>query len=323
MSFMLRNIYPKSLLLVLASSLTACFETLEKQEKIKSSNGSIYRMVEDEFSQEIAMLEELSLDGSSLSGLWIAFYTKELPDNDSLEAGISAWTLFEVSHQAESTNFTITGLNDCSSHDLESFQYSINQSVIASSYFSIEGSSSYLFPPTQDIVQVTINNSGRELNFSDYVSADDDESLTRMSAYKLSDSNERYFGSVELSDGRTYEVSCLAYSKKWSLTELNGDDLRRSEVALLGFGNESMFLTAKAVLEEYESDSPEGVTIGTEFVSFEISIEEASEIFSTEDSEAGAKSTGTYTEDVDLVFSLDVSRSDGLEGAVELDLNTF
>ena len=73
--------------------------------------------------------------------------------------------------------------------------------------------------------QVEIDESGRVLEFSDYVKATDDANSISMKAYKARDVIADSIGSFTLG-GNDYSVSCLSYSDSWVLTEVIGDDLR-------------------------------------------------------------------------------------------------
>ena len=175
--------------------LTGCFETLQKEKKAGGDTSfQSEAVIENRFKEEIETLRSLSLSGSSLEGLWMVFYSESIAEEDGQSIGIEAWTLLEISHEAESASLKVVNLVNCSTDSPASYTYTISQGVIAGSSFNISNDNSFLYPPAKNEVIVTLDESGRMLEFSDYTRSGDDSSTLKMTAYKAQDSVSDSFG---------------------------------------------------------------------------------------------------------------------------------
>ena len=295
--------------------LVGCFETLEKEKKTSddqsSQSGTI---VEDRFEREISTLKSLPLSGASLEGLWLVFYSENVAEEDGLSIGIDAWTILEISHEAESTSLKVLNRTSCQTSTPETYQYAMETSAISASSFRISSSNSFLYPAAKDEVVVTVDESGRMLEFADYAKAAEDSSTIKMKAYKARDGLADSFGSFVL-NSQEYAVSCLSYSDSWALSEAAGDDIRQSEQVLVGSGSANLLFS---IVEYNESDQEAG-SGSSDFISADIQADSASEKFATT-SVSGVVSTATLNINSDLSMAANFSRSDGVEASLEVDL---
>jgi len=91
-------------------------------------------------------------------------------EENGLSIGIDAWTILEVSHEAESTSLKVLNHTSCQTSEPETYEYTMETSAISASSFRISSSNSFLYPAAKDEVVVTIDESGRILEFADYAS---------------------------------------------------------------------------------------------------------------------------------------------------------
>ncbi len=295
--------------------LVGCFDTLEKEKKTSDGQSSPPgKEIEDRFKKEIATLESLPLSRASLEGLWLAFYSENIAEEDSLSIGIDAWTILEISHDAEGGSLQVLNRASCENNSPKTFEYTIDTSTISASTFRIPRSNSFLYPAAKDEVVVTVDESGRMLEFAGYAKETGDASTIKMKAYKARDTVVDSFGSFVLS-GQEYAVSCLSYSDSWALSEAAGDDIRQSEQVLMGSGPANLLFS---IVEYDESDQEDG-SGSSDFISADIQADSASEKFATT-SVSGVVSTATLNINSDLSMAAIFSRSDGVEASLEVDL---
>ena len=295
--------------------LVGCFETLEKEKKTSDGQSSQSgTVVEDRFENEIATLESLPLSSASLEGLWLVFYSENVAEEDGLSIGIDAWTILEISHGAEGGSLQVLNRESCKKSAPETFEYTIDTSMISASTFRIPNSSSFLYPAAKDEVVVTIDESGRMLEFADYAKEANDANKIKMKAYKARDTLVDSFGSFAL-NGQEYTVSCLSYSDSWALAEAVGDDIRQSEQVLMGSGSANLLFS----IVEFEESDQEASSGSSDFISADIQAENVSEEFTTT-SGSGVVSTATLNINSDLSMTANFSRSDGVEASLEVDL---
>jgi hypothetical protein len=299
--------------------LAGCFETLEKEKKLNDGQSSQSgTVIEDRFEKEIATLQSLSLSGASLEGLWLVFYSESVAETDGQSIGIDAWTILEISHEAESTSLQVLNHANCQTNTPESYQYTIDTSAISASSFRIPSNSSFLSPAAKNDVVVEIDESGRMLEFADYVKAADDANTINMKAYKARDAVADSFGSFVL-DGKEYVVSCLSYSDGWVLTEASGDDIRQSEQALIGSGSANLLFSIAEVAEETGQSDQASESEFSDFISAAVQADNVSEKFATE-SVGGLVSSVTLNINSDLSIDANFSRTDGLEASLDVDI---
>ena len=295
--------------------LVGCFETLEKEKKTSDDRSSQPGMViEDRFGDEIAALQSLSLSGTSLEGLWLVFYSENVAEEDTLSLGIDGWTILEISHEAESTSLQVLNRTSCQTNTPEAYQYTMETSTISASTFRIPSSSSFMYPAAKDEVVVTVDDSGRMLEFADYTKEADDANMIKMKAYKARDAVADAFGFFVLG-GQEYTVSCLSYSDSWELAEAVGDDIRQSEQVLMGSGSADLLFS----IVEFDESDQDASSGSSDFISADIQADSVSEKFATE-SVGGLVSTATLNINSDLSMTANFSRSDGLEASLEVDL---
>ena len=311
--FHILSVLPVLLLLV------GCFETLEKEKKDSSGQSSQRATVlEDRFESEITALQSLSLNGTTLEGMWVVFYSENVAESDGELVGIDSWSILEISHEAESTSLQVLNHANCQASSPETYRYTIETSTISASSFRITNTNSFLFPAANSEVRVEIDESGRVLEFSDYVKATDDANSISMKAYKARDVIADSIGSFTLG-GNDYSVSCLSYSDSWVLTEVIGDDLRYSEQMLKGSGSASLIFSITEAREELEQTSQTLDSDRNDYILATIEAVDVSEQFRTE-SVGGVTSAITLNINSNLSIGANFSRSDGLEAVLDVDL---
>ncbi|MBV1874512.1 MAG: hypothetical protein KUG80_07015, partial [Gammaproteobacteria bacterium] len=105
------------LCVLLVQPLTGCFETLEREAHEDSSE--LPSVVEGVFESEVEVLNSLTLNNSSLDGLWIAFNV-ETGSNSSSE-GINSWNLLKLDLIGDVVS--ISNYGDCTDDTPVSYDY--------------------------------------------------------------------------------------------------------------------------------------------------------------------------------------------------------
>ena len=300
----------------LLAGLTACFDTLEKEKK--GGNSTLQPSFEERFEQEIETLQSLPLNGQSLAGLWMVFYSKSGQNVNDERFSEQAWSLLQISHENESTSLQVKNLKNCQTDTPSSYHYTINTTVINGSSFHIPIDGSFLYPTASAEVLVQVDSSGRILDFADYTNSEGDSSTISMAAYKVQDETAALLGTLIL-DSVEYPISCLSYSDTGLLLEAIGEDTLQSEQVITGSGADELFFS---VIEgSVQSEQvPESDT--SEFISVDIQAIGVAEEFKTPN-DGGIVSTMTFNVNSDLTIDAEFTRPDGFSGSIEVNLSNL
>lgn len=232
----MRRYLMQLLCLLLAQSLTGCFETLEREPHEDSSETP--SVVEGIFESEVEVLNSLTLNNSSLDGLWIVFNV-ETGSNSSSE-GINRWNLLKLDLIGDVVS--ISNYGDCTDDVPVSYDYDVESSLLTPGTFDISTTNSFLHVPASSTVFAQIE-SANEISFSDYSKSSDLSRQVVMRAFKLRDSYSDEVGDFVINNF-AYDVDCAAYTHVWSEEEDTlGNTIKLPVYTLRGSGVDELSFT--------------------------------------------------------------------------------
>ena len=232
----MRRYLMQLLCLLLVQPLTGCFETLEREPHEDSSEPP--SVVEDVFESEVEVLNSLTLNNSSLDGLWIVFNVET--DSNSSSEGINRWNLLKLDLIGDVVS--ISNYADCTDDVPVSYDYDVESSLLTPGTFDISTTNSFLHVPASSTVFAQIE-SANEISFSDYSKSSDLSRQIVMRAFKLRDSYSDEVGDFVINNF-AYDVDCAAYTHVWSEEEDTlGNTIKVPVYTLQGSGIDELSFT--------------------------------------------------------------------------------
>ena len=224
------------LCVLLVQPLTGCFETLEREAYEDSSEPP--SVVEGVFESEVEVLNSLTLNNSSLDGLWITFNVET--DSNSSSEGINSWNLLKLDLIGDVVS--ISNYGDCTDDTPVSYDYDVKSSLLTPGTFDISTTNSFLHVPASSTVFAQIE-SANEISFSDYSKSSDLSRQIVMRAFKLRDSYSDEVGDFVINNF-AYDVDCAAYTHVWSEEEDTlGNTIKLPVYTLQGSGIDELSFT--------------------------------------------------------------------------------